>query len=196
MTAPFEVMVVPFSLYTGPVNEARPDLEDAPAGNWTLLGTNGNLNYSEDGVVITPDETIEEFFSLGSTAPQKAFRTQERLTVEVDLRDMTAEHLAKVWNDASVTDTAQGSGTAGVRDFDLLKTSTVTEYALLLRGEVSPYITTPARIQVWIPRAYVESLGPLAGVKGEPVGTLVTFAALEHSSNGFGKYEAEDAKAS
>lgn len=195
MVAPFEVMVVPFSLYTGPVNEARPDLEDAPAGNWTLLGSNGNLDYSEDGVVITPDETIEEFFSLGSTAPQKAFRTQERLTVEVDLRDMTAEHLAKIWNDATVTDTPAGSGTAGVRDFDLLKTATVTEYALLLRGEVSPYIAS-ARIQIWIPRAYVESLGPLTGVKGEPTGSLVTFAALEHSSNGFGKYEVEDAKAS
>jgi hypothetical protein len=191
MTTPFELIVGPVELYTGPVNETRTDLEDAPAGNWVLLGTNGDQNYGEDGVAFEPEQTIEEWFSLGSTAPQQAFRTQERLTVTLTLFDLTAEHLAKVWNDVTVTDTAPGSGTAGVRDFNMLRGATVSEYGLLLRWPVSPYITD-AKMQVWIPRAYVESMGALTSEKGVPVGTEIVFSALEHATNGFGKYEVQD----
>ena len=195
MTAPFEIMVATLKVYTGPVNEARPDLNDAVAGNWVLLGLTGKLDYTEDGVIVTPSETIETFKSLGSTAPQKAFRTDEEFTVGVTVADMTAETLAKVFNDGSVTDTAPGSGTAGVRDFDLLQGVAVTEYGLLLRGDVGPYIAS-SKMQWWIPRVYVESIGPIAAVKGEPGMYEVVFAALEHASNGFGKYEAQDAAAS
>lgn len=194
MTTPFEVMVAPLAVYTGPVNEARPDLNDTPAGNWTLLGTSGKDNYTEDGVVVTPEQTIEEWFSLGSTGPQKAFRSQERLTVELNMRDLTAEHMAKIWNDASVTDTAAGSGTAGVRDFDLLQGSAVTEFGLLLRGDVSPYMAS-AKMQIWLPRCYVETNGEMTFVKNEPAGLSIQFSALEHSTNGFGKYEVQDAAA-
>ena len=133
-TAPFELLVGPIEIYTGPVNEARPDLEDAPAGNWTLLGTSGSKNYGEDGVVITPEDTISEFFVLGSTAPQKAHRSQERWTCAVTLHDLTVEHLATAMNGASITEAAPGSGTAGVRDIDLLRGADVTEIGLLLRS--------------------------------------------------------------
>jgi len=191
MTTPFELIVGPVTVYTGPVAEARPDLEDAPAGNWVTLGTNGDKNYEESGVSIEPTQEIAEWFSLGSTAPQQAFRTQERILVSLALADLTAEHLAKVWNDVSVTDTAPGSGTAGVRDFDMLRGSSVTEYGLLLRWDVSPYIVT-AKMQIWLPRVYVVSMGALAAVKGEPMSTEVVFSALEHSTSGFGKFEAQD----
>ena len=55
-TAPFEIVVAPFQIYTAPINEVRPDLADAPAGNWLLLGTNGSKNYSEDGVSLTHEQ--------------------------------------------------------------------------------------------------------------------------------------------
>ena len=194
MPAPFEVLPGPFTVYTGPVNEARTDLNDAPAGNWVKLGTNGDKNYGESGIIFDPGQTIEEWKSLGSTAPQAAFRTDESFLVTVNLADLTAEHLGKVWDDASVTDTAQGSGTAGVRDFDLLRGLVVTEFGLLVRSDLSPYIAS-AKMQFWIPRCYVQSMGPLAAVKGEPMMTEVVFSALEHSSNGFGKYEVQDAAA-
>ena len=195
MTTPFELLYGPLAVYTGPVNEPRTDLEDAPAGNWVLLGTGGSLNYGEDGVVINPEETIEEFYVLGSTAAQKARRTQERFSLTVMLHDLTAEHFAKVMNDASVTTTAPGSGTAGVRDFDLLRGADVTEIAVLLRCEQSPYITA-AKSQFWVPRAYVVSVGELTYEKGVPVGMEIEFAALEHATNGFGKYEAQDLQGS
>lgn len=193
-TTPFEIMVATLKVYTGPVNEARPDLNDAVAGNWVLLGTSGKSNYAEDGVIVTPEQDIEEFYSLGNTGPQKAFRTQERLGITVTLVDFTAEHMAKIWNDASVTDTAQGSGTAGVRDFDLLQGVTVKELGLLLRGDVGPYIAT-SKMQWWIPRAYVSDRGPITAVKGEPGMVEITFQALDHASNGFGKFEVQDAAA-
>ncbi len=166
-------------------------MEDAPAGNWVLLGTNGSLNYGEDGVVINPEETIDEFYVLGSTAAQKARRAQERFSFTVMLYDLTAEHFARVINGATVTTTAPGSGAAGVRDFDLLRGADVAELAALLRSDQSPYITV-AKSQFWVPRAYVASVGELTYAKDVPVGMEVEFAALEHSTNGFGKYEAQD----
>ena len=193
-TTPFEIMVSTLKVYTGPVNEARPDLNDAVAGNWVLLGTIGKSNYAEDGVIVTPEQDIEEFYSLGNTGPHKAFRTQERLGITVTLVAFTAEHMAKIWNDASVTDTAQGSGTAGVRDFDLLQGVTVKELGLLLRGDVGPYIAT-SKMQWWIPRSYVSDRGPITAVKGEPGMVEITFQALDHASNGFGKFEVQDAAA-
>lgn len=193
-TAPFELVYGPASIYTGPVDEARPDLEDAPAGNWVLLGSNGSNNYAEDGVVVTPEGSIERFRVLGSTAPQKAARTEDDLMVTVTLHDLTAEHFAKVMEDVTVTDTAPGSGTAGVRSFNMLRTATIKEYALLVRIDSSPYIDVAAS-QFWLPRCYVESVGALTYAKDTPVGFEIQFQALESSTNGFGKYEAEDAQA-
>lgn len=194
MTTPFELVVGPLEVYTGPVNEAQPDLADAPAGNWTLLGTSGDQNYSEDGVVIDPQQTIEEWSALGSTGVQQAFRTNERIEVTVTLHDLTAEHMAKAWNDATVTDTAAGSGTAGVRHFPMLRGLSVSEHALLLRWPVSPYMAS-GKMQLWIPRCYVMSMGSLTVEKGVPAGTEIVFAAMEHATNGYGKFEAQDAAA-
>ena len=59
-TTPFEIMVATLKVYTGPVNEARPDLNDAVAGNWGLLGTNGKTNYGEEGGIVTPEQDIED----------------------------------------------------------------------------------------------------------------------------------------
>lgn len=191
MTTPFELVVGPLEIFTGPVNEAVPDLNDAPAGNWTLLGTNGDQNYGEDGVGIDPQQTIEEWFSLGSTAPQQAFRTQERMEFSVTVFDLTAETMSKVWNDPAITETAPASGVAGVRDFPMLRGAAVTEFGLLLRWPVSPYIAS-AKMQIWLPRTYVMSMGEMTIVKGVPAGTEVVFAALEHSANGFGRYYVQD----
>lgn len=195
MSAPFELVVGPVSIYTAPVNEARPDLEDAPAGNWVLLGTNGANNYDEAGVGFDPQQTIEEWYALGSTGVQQAFRTQERFTISVTLADMTAEHLAEAMNAASVTDTPAGSGTAGVRDFDILRGADVDEMGVLARWDRGPYITA-SKMQIWVPRAYVESMGQLTAEKGTPMMTEIVFSALEHSTNGYGKFEMEDEQAS
>ena len=194
-TQPYPVLFGPLTIYTAAVDAAAPNLNvTPPSGTWNLLGASGNKSYAEDGVTVTPSQTIEETFVLGSTAPQKARRTQEMLSIAVTVYDARAELFAVAFNNATVTDTAAVSGVAGHRNFNLLQGSEVAEFALLLRGNQSPYGDDWVA-QFWVPRAYKSDLGELTYTKGTPVGVAITFAALESttSGNGFGKYYAQDA---
>ncbi len=191
-TAPFELLSGPVTMWTAAVNTAAPEISATPVSAWELLGQNGDKSYGDDGVTITPDQTIEEQMVLGSTAAQKAFRTEEHLSLTVMLLDVTAENLAKVMNGAAVTDTAAVSGVSGGhRSFDLLRGFDVNEFAALVKG-FSPYGDNMSA-QYWLPRAYIMSVGEVSYVKGEAAGTEIEIMALEHSSNGFGKYYAQDA---
>ncbi len=191
-TAPFELLSGPVTMYTAAVNTMAPEISAAPPSAWELLGQNGDKSYGDDGVTITPDQTIEEQMVLGSTAAQKAFRTEEHLSLTVMLLDVTAENLAKVMNGAAVTDTAAVSGVSGGhRSFDLLRGFDVNEFAALVKG-FSPYGDNMSA-QYWLPRAYIMSVGEVGYVKGEAAGTEIEIMALEESTNGFGKYYAQDA---
>ena len=72
-----------------------------------------------------------------------------------------------------------------------------TDYCTVTKGisyekGFSPYGDNMSA-QYWLPRAYVMSVGELSYVKGEAVGTEIEIMALEHPTNGFGKYYAQDA---
>lgn len=188
-TAPFELVSGPVSIYTAVVGTAAPEISDTPPTAWSLLGTNGAKNYGEDGVTITFDQTVEEQMVLGSTAPQKAFRTEEHLSLSVVLVDLTAENLATVMNGQTVSTRNAASGVGGYKSIDLLRGSSVREMALLIRG-FSPY-ADDMNAQHWVPRAYVASVGEYGFTKGEAAGTEVEFMALEHDTDGFGKYYAQ-----
>lgn len=192
MPSPFELVNGPVSIYHAAVGTAAPAIDADPPNDWTLLGTNGDESYGEDGVTVTPSRNYEHQMVLGSTAPKKAFLTEQGFTVSVPLADMTAEALARVMNGATVTDTAEVSGTsAGHRSFDLMMDTEVSEIAILVRGK-SPYADN-MNAQHWIPRCYVSDVGEYSYVKGEAAMTEVEFTALEHSTSGFGKYYAQDA---
>lgn len=193
MTTPFEIVGGAGTVYLGPVNEARPDLNDAPAGNWVQLGTTGVENYAPSGIVVTPSRTMTPWYGLSSKR-QKAFLSEQSLMVSVTVHDLTSEELAKAFNDATVTDTAPNTGTAGVRDFDLALSDVIPELGILVRFDFSPYMAS-GKSQFWIPRAYRESVNALTYVKEGPTGWELVFQTMEHSSNGYGKYEAQDAAA-
>ena len=198
-TAPFSLVNGPVEIYYGNVGQAAPEIDlPPPSGNWTLLGTSGSDNYGEDGVTCTPIQSYEHQMVLGSTAPQKAYRTEEGFTISVPLVDMTAEALAAVMNFQAVTDVSAGNGTGGHRSLNLLRGSQVAEKAILVRGK-SPYIAgdnaTAGNAQHHIPRAYCSDVGEYTFAKGEGAMTEVEFTALEHSTMGFGKYYAQDADA-
>ena len=190
MTAPFELVSGPVTIYTATASTAAPEISDDPPTAWSTLGKNGAKNYGDGGVTITPEQSIEEQMVLGSTAPQKAFRTEEHLTLSVTLVDVTAETLAKVMNGTDVTDTVATSSAAGNKEFDLLRGSDVEDFALLVRG-FSPYAAS-MNAQYWLPRAYVSSVGELNYAKGSAAGTEIVFAALEDSTDGFGQYIAQN----
>lgn len=175
---PFEVVAAPFTIYVAPVGTAFPDVTVDPPADWMKLGTSGTDNYTEDGVTVTHEQTVEVFRSLGSTGPRKAWRTEEGLLIGFTLVDLSAEQYAKVLNDASVTQNAAGAGTGGTDVFGLSRGQEVAAHALLARGDASPagdaFVT-----QYEVPRVFQNSEPELTFQKGDPAGHECEFMALE-----------------
>ena len=59
MSSPFEMISGPITLYSAPEGTVAPEISDPPTATWELLGKQGAKSLSEDGVTITPDETVE-----------------------------------------------------------------------------------------------------------------------------------------
>lgn len=180
MAQPFEIIAAPYTVYLAPVGEAMPDVGAVPAGNWFKLGAAGAKNYSEDGVSVQHAQSIELFRMLGATGPVKASRTSEDLKVSFVLHDLTLEQYRKVLNDLTVSATAAGSGTAGIKSMPLLRGLEVAEYAVLVRGDVSPEGEGFAS-QYELPRMIVTSEPEVVFRKNEPAGLAIELTALEDS---------------
>lgn len=174
---PYEIIMSPFEVYLAPEGEAFPDVDEDPAGNWVLLGTNGKFNYSEDGVQVTHEQTLALHRTLGSTGPVKATRTEESLMIGLTLEDLSAEHYRKVLNDVAIDETPEGAGTPGTRAITLRQGRDVSVFALLLKG-VSPYGDSLGA-QYQVPRAVQNGNPAPLFSKGEAAGLAVEFVALE-----------------
>jgi hypothetical protein len=198
MSAPFEIIAAPFTVYLAPRGEAFPDVDDSPSGTWFKLGSSGAKNYGEEGVTVGHSQTLEQFRTLGSTGPVKAFRTEEGLTIGLMLHDLSLEQYRRALNDLSVETTAASSGVPGSKALPLLRGSTVAEYALVLRGDVSPAGEGFA-MQYQVPRVFVSSEPEVLFTKGEPAGLSIEFTAIEdqNASQGeeFGKLVIQTADA-
>lgn len=173
---PYEIIASPFQAYLAAEGEAFPLIDAQPAGGWTLLGTNGNKNISEDGVTVAHEEDIEEFRMLGATGPLKASRVSEGLMISFTLHDISLEQYANALNFNTVTTNAPGVGVAGFKEINLYKGIQLPTRALLLRG-VSPY-GAGWNLQYEIPRVYPSAEAEVVYSKGEPAGLELTFTAL------------------
>ena len=196
MPAPFEIIAAPFIVYHAPTGESFPAIEDAVAGNFSKIGTSGDLNYNEDGVVLVPGQTIETFSALGSTGAVKAFRTNESFAVRFNMVDLTLEEWSLAFNNATVTDTAAG-GAAGHREIDIWQGLDVTLMTILIRGVFSPY-GAGWNSQIEIPVAYQSASGEVTFAKGTPAAISLEFTALEDPNasapaNRFGAIRVQDA---
>lgn len=196
MPAPFEIIAAPYIVYYAVIGESFPIIEAAVAGNWIKIGTSGDRNYTEDGVTISHGQTIEEFRSLGSTGPIKAFRTEESFKVAFNVADLTLEEYKLVLNSGTVTDTAAGSGAAGHRAIDIWQGMDVTRLAILIRGVFSPY-GAAWNSQLEIPVAYQSASPDVVFQKGTPAALSMEFTALEDPSaaaaaNRFGAIRVQD----
>lgn len=196
MAIPLEVVAAPFEIWLGPVGEAFPNIEDTPVGNWVKIGTSGNRSITEDGVTVQHQQTIEQFRSLGSTGPMKAFRTEESLIITFTIADITLENYKHALNQNTVTDTAVG-GNAGFRDVDLYLGLTLDQRALLVRGlNASPYLVD-TDIQYEVPLVYENGSKEIVSSKGTPIGIALEYVAIEDpsastSADRFGKLIAMD----
>jgi hypothetical protein len=178
MSEPFEIIAAPFDVWWAPVDESFPDLADAPAGNWTKIGTSGARDYNEEGVTINHEQTVEMFRGLGSTGPRKAFRTEEALSIAFQLHDLTLAQYALALNSNTVGTTAAGSGTAGVSTLGLYRGTEVQLIALLVRGAVSP-AGAGWSMQYEVPVCFQNGSPAPVYQKDQPAGLALEFMALE-----------------
>lgn len=179
MPKPFEVVAAPFTVYWAVTGTAFPAIDAAPAAAWNKIGTSGPRNYSNDGVTVVHEQTIEQIRSLGGTGPIKALRTEEGLVVRFTLWDLTLEQYRLALDSNAVSTTAAGTGSAGFKKVDLYRGGpTVETMALLVRGDVSPY-GDAWKSQYEIPVCFQMGSAEPVFVKNGPAGLALEFAALE-----------------
>lgn len=170
LTSAFEILSGAGTLYVAPVDEAAPEVDAVPAGNWDELGE------TDGGVKVNSAQEIEKQFTDQRTGPVKVIRKEESLTIETNLVQATLENLAQVMGGLTVTDTPAGASTIGIRELPMYRGAEVNEYALLFRAN-SPYGDYPA--QLYIPRGYFEGEQGMEFVKDDKVLIPVAFEALE-----------------
>ncbi len=188
-TAPYQLMNGPFEVLisNAPVILA-PDIA-IPSGSidaaWSLLGVDGDKDVTEDGIKVLLDQEISKFRGLGSLAVRKMFRTTQDVNVEFVLADASIENYARALNDATINLDSHR------RLIDLLMTSDVAQYSLLIRGDDrSPY--GAFNTQWWLPRCSHDASMETVYVKGEPVGLKYNFVALHDSTYVLGTLESQD----
>lgn len=174
---PFEIIGAPFTLWLAPTGTAFPLINVAPAVAWIKVGTNGASNYSDDGVTVAHDQSIETARPAGATGPVKAWRTEEDLRISLTLWDLTLEQYLYALNSNPVAATAAGTGTAGFKKVGLSLGQEIATYALLARG-VSPY-GDGYNAQYEVPRCFQSASPEPAFAKGQPAGLELEFTALE-----------------
>lgn len=179
MSAPYEIVAQPFTLWVAAVGVAFPEVDDPPGVGWTKVGTSGDLNYTEDGVTVTHNQSVELWRALGSAGPRKAFRTEEELHIALTLADLTLEQYAIALDLGTVTTSAPGAGVAGFKKIGLSRGLDVPQRALLVRGVgASPY-GAGWDVQYEVPIAIQMAEPEVVFVKGEPAGLALEFVALE-----------------
>jgi len=183
MAAPEEILAFPLTVYLAEVGTAFPLIDDLPADfdvAWAVLGSEGDLNYDENGVTVSHSETTFDFTPAGSTMPSKRFRTAEDLLVKLNLVDLSAEQYAKAMNNSSVTTVAAGTGIAGQKHFSLFRGDQVASFAVLLRG-VSP-VDNDLNMQYEFPKAFVSVNGDVPFNKGVVSMLPIEIQMIRHSS--------------
>lgn len=173
---PYSMVVGGADIYLAPVGEDYPDVDEDPSGNWELLGSSGKKDYSEDGITVNHEQTLNQFRSLGSTGPRKVSRSEENLTVSGVLEDLTLEEYAKVLNDVSVSTGSAASG-ADTKEINIRQGTDVSVFALLIR--IPNAYGNGWLAQVEIPRVYQSENPSPTFSKDEKAGLSFTFTALE-----------------
>ena len=179
MPQPFEIVAQPFTLWVGDVGDVFPTIDEDPGAGWTKIGTSGDLNYTEDGVTITHNQTVEKFRALGSTGPRKAFRTEEELHITLSVADVSLEQYAQALNDNTVTTEPPDTGTAGSKKLGLSRGLNVAQHALLIRGAAASPYGEGWVAQYEVPIVVQTGEPEVVYVKGEPASLALEFQALE-----------------
>jgi hypothetical protein len=176
-----EVVAGPLKVYIAPFGTAFPTLNEEPDASWTLIGTNGDMNYSEEGVTVSHSATYNKTRTAGAAGPIKAHLDNEDLMIRLTLIDITEEQYAVALNNQTVNATAAGVGTMGQTKMGLSRgVRPVAEFALVARGLSPKDETLP--MQYCIPRCINESSPEVVHRKGVGAALALQLAALEDPS--------------
>ena len=167
-TSPFQIIAGPADVYIAPLATAFPDVDDDPPAPWASLGE------TEGGVKVTHNQSVEMLYTDQNTGPRKAIRSQEGLSIEFALSELTLETYAEALNDATVTSgIVIGTGTA--RSMTMYQHVDVAEFAFLVRGP-SPYMD--AFLQYQVPVVIQMGEPTLSFVKNDKAVFEVKYMAL------------------
>lgn len=198
-SAPYEIIAGPATLYVAPAGTARPDIAThpllAPTDPWVVIGTNGDLNYDEQGVRLASPQEVVKWKALGDTGSRKAFRVSEDFMVGLKVVDLKLDVWKLALNQNTITDTPAGAE-AGHQKIGLSRGPGVASIAILIRFP-SPY-GADLWAQIWMPRAINEAAVETLFQKGTPAGLDLEFSSMvwEDASSEeerFGVLEAQDA---
>lgn len=177
---PYEIIMAPFTIWTAPVGTAFPDLDEAPSGSWTKLGTSGDENYAREGVTVEHSEAIAIFRGLARTGPKKATRHEEDLKIRAIVADLTLETYKPALNGNSITTVVASLGVPGSKKIGLSKGTQVTQYALLVRGPSSYMADGTGQFEV--PKCFQSGNPKPVFRNEEAAGLEFEFTALEDTS--------------
>lgn len=169
--SPFGQLVGPVKVYIAPYGTAEPAINATPSGSWIEMGaTDGeqSIEYAQE---------IERYSDNDHTSHVKVERSEEEVIVGFTLVNMTQEHFARVLHDVSKVMTTT-SGGVNVKRMPFKRGASVTEYALLLKGQSdSPYGDFPG--QNYIPRCFSDSAPTPTRGKGQRAELECSFVGLE-----------------
>lgn len=177
-SVPYEIVGLPADVYLADVGTTFPDIDATPdPGDWTLLGQDGSLNYTVDGVIMNAPQSFNFWRSLGSAAVRKVFRTEEDFRIGVSVADMTLEVLALVAGNTVQPVTAQ-PGTADHKRLGGTRGLTIATFAVLVRVPGgSPYMAD-GNFDIRLGRAQYTGSGQTSWRRDGPAIVPMEFTAL------------------
>jgi hypothetical protein len=180
---PFSIVAGPARVYIAAADTAQPAITSTPSGAWTDLG------YTEGGIQVSHTQNVQYIGADQVTTPLKAIRTEEGMSVEFSLAELTLDKYAKILNDNSVT------AGANYNELDLYRGDVVKQFALVVRGP-SPYgsgTSSTWEMQFWIPVVVMSGEPQVTFTKEDKSVLQTSWMALYSSTNGFGKLRARNA---
>lgn len=170
-----ELVTAPLELYWAPSGTAFPLVNAAPTPTFTLIGTGGSLNYTEDGIGISSEVTTEDVNSLGDIDPRCIVVTGRDMRVSVTLMDHTLDQIRLAFNNNAVT---QDPGPPSVSILSLDTGSDLTQIALLARGVGKSPEFVGGNFQWEFDPVVEVAAKELAYVKGQPAAVNLEFRVL------------------
>lgn len=176
-----ELVTAPLELYWAPSGTAFPAVNaDPTAASFTLIGTGGSLNYSEDGISLSWETTTEDVNVLGDIDPVCVVVTGRDMRVSVTMLDHSLDQLRLAFNNNA---TAQDPGPPSVTTLSLDTGSDLTQLALLVRGEGKSPEFAGGNFQWEFDPVVEVAAKELTYVKGQPAGVALEFRVLAGPSS-------------